>query len=299
MSSSADSKPPRASATVMLLREAADGLEVLMTRRHEKLAFMGGLWVFPGGTLHTADAAPRMLARISNPAACQQFTSLQGEALSTQQCLGLLAAACRETFEETGVLLAVAADDHPCPEEVCSRLQSERRAVATQSDRFVLLLEREQLLLDARRLVYWAHWITPSRAPRRFDTHFFAVALHADQAVTPDATETTECRWLTPASILSLADRAEMPLSPPTLCTLIDLQDSYGRHGSLRTLLAAEERRSVPPILPKMHEEDAQTTIVLPWDEHYASLPGESAPAHIEYPSLLKARLSRLALRRR
>jgi 8-oxo-dGTP pyrophosphatase MutT (NUDIX family) len=301
MSSNAEVRAPRPSATVMLLREAADGVEVLMTRRHEKLAFMGGLWVFPGGTLHPSDAAPRILARIPNPSLsrCQSFGTLNGPALPSEECLSLAVAACRETFEETGLLLALHADGRPCSNETYQRLQAERPLVATQPEHFAILLEREQLLLDVDRLVYWAHWITPASAPRRFDTRFFAVAAATGQVVTADSTETMECRWMSPAAIAAAAERGEMPISPPTLCNVIDLRESYQRHGSLQAVLHAETQRRVPPILPKMLNEAAQTTVVMPWDPDYASLAGEGAPAHIEYPAGVRAQLSRLTLPRR
>lgn len=301
MSSNADVKPPRPSATVMLLREAADGVEVLITRRHEKLTFMGGLWVFPGGTLHSSDASPRILARIrtSSKHRCQDFNTLQGQVLPTEECSSLAVAACRETFEETGLLLAVDAAGRPCPNDTYERLQAERQQVATQPEHFAAVLEREQLQLDVDRLVYWAHWITPSSSPRRFDTRFFAVAAGVGQTVTADSTETMECRWMSPAAIVALSNRGEMPMSPPTLCNLIDLRESYDRHGSLQALLDAEIQRRVPPILPKMLNQEGQTTVVMPWDTDYASLAGESAPAHIEYPAFLRAQLSRLTMQRR
>lgn len=285
----------------MLLREAADGVEVLMTRRHEDLVFMGGLWVFPGGTLHSSDSSPEILARIPTPSQgrCRNFGTLHGQPLRTEECLSLAVAACRETFEETGLLLAVDADGKPCSNDTYERLQAERKQVATQPGHFATLLEREQLLLDVDRLVYWAHWITPSNAPRRFDTRFFAVAAEAGQTVAADSTETMECRWMTPSAILACVRRAEMPMSPPTLCNLIDLRESHGRHGSLQALLGAETQREVPPILPKMLNEKSQTTVVMPWDADYASLAGESAPAHIDYPALLRAQFSRLTLPRR
>lgn len=284
----------------MLLREAGDGVEVLITRRHERLAVMGGLWVFPGGTLHASDTSPRMQARIADrPQGRQDFGTLDGPALPIEACLGLAVAACRETFEETGLLLAVGADGRPCSTATCERLQAERSLVAAQPEHFATVLEREQLLLDIDALVYWAHWITPSSASRRFDTRFFAVAAAADQAVSADSTETMECRWLSPAEIIALADRGAMPLSPPTLFNLIDLRESYRRHRSLQALLQEQMQRRVPPILPKMLDEASQTTVVMPWDAGYASLAGESAPAHIEYPALLRSQPSRVTWPRR
>jgi 8-oxo-dGTP pyrophosphatase MutT (NUDIX family) len=301
MNENAPPAAPRRAATIMLLREGNGGLEVLMTRRHENLAFMGGLWVFPGGTLRPPDSSPRTLAGISDKsrAPCLQFSTLHGHVLDREECLGLAVAACRETFEETGVLLAVDADGQSCSIETFSRLQAERTAVAAQPEQFAIMLEREQLLLDVGRLVYWAHWITPSTIARRFDTRFFAVAIGPDQTITADTTETIECLWMSPAALVDLAARAEMPIAQPTLYNLIDLRDSYSRHGSLQELLTSEMQRTVPPILPKMIHEESHATIVMPWDEGYARLAGESAPADIVYSPLLRAQPSRLVMRRR
>jgi 8-oxo-dGTP pyrophosphatase MutT (NUDIX family) len=47
--------PARQAATVILLRDGADGLEVLLVKRNEKARFMGGVWVFPGGAVDTGD----------------------------------------------------------------------------------------------------------------------------------------------------------------------------------------------------------------------------------------------------
>ncbi len=47
---------PIAASTVILVRDAADGLETLMLRKNSKIAF-GGMWVFPGGRVDPEDAA--------------------------------------------------------------------------------------------------------------------------------------------------------------------------------------------------------------------------------------------------
>lgn len=292
---------PRPAATIMLLRDAGSGIEVLLTQRHEKLAFMGGLWVFPGGTLRPEDTSQRALARIADhaDAPCLRLRTLNGTSLTTQECLGLAVAACRETFEETGVLLAVDARDHSCPLETYAQLQPERTIVAADPQHFAFMLEREQLWLDAGRLVYWAHWITPSSAPRRFDTRFFALALEPGQAIAADTTETTECRWMRPAEAVTLARSGELPLSQPTLYMLMDLLDSQVRNGPLQALLDAEAQRVVPPILPKLLDGAPLNTIVMPWDESYAAAQGENAPGGIEYSSFLLSQPSRLTMRRR
>lgn len=49
---------PRQAASVLVLRDADDGVEVLFVRRAKELKFMGGAWVFPGGALHAEDGDP-------------------------------------------------------------------------------------------------------------------------------------------------------------------------------------------------------------------------------------------------
>lgn len=290
---------PRPAATVLLLREGRDGVEVLATRRHEKLAFMGGMWVFPGGAVCAADASPAVLARIPEASRtdCAQLCTLQGAAIPESECLSLLVAACRETFEETGVLLASDAAGRQCDNDLTARLHEQRRAVASQPDLFPELLRAEDLFLRVDRLVYWAHWITPSVVPRRFDTRFFLAPVPSDQHVVIDSTETVDHAWMSPAALVAAASAGDMPVSHPTLYNLMELDASLQEHGSLQRLLAAEAQRSVVAILPKMvHEE--QTAMVLPWDPFYRNFAGESVPEHLEYPARLRTLPPRMVARR-
>lgn len=285
----------RHAATVILLRESAAGAEVLVTQRHENLAFMGGMWVFPGGVLSPADMTADALALIPPLARerCARFTSLQGSALTPEECMGLAVAAYRETFEETGVLLATTADGMHCGDDLWNRLQSQRRAVAATPALFIELLRTEQLHLDIERLVYWAHWITPSNAPRRFDTRFFLAAAPASQTACIDTIEAVDHAWLTPRAILEAAERGSMPVSQPTMYNLMELDASLRAHSSLAAMLEAERTRPIAPILPKVRRDDG-LLIVLPWDAEYASMPGEGAPSGLEYPARLRALPSRL-----
>jgi 8-oxo-dGTP pyrophosphatase MutT (NUDIX family) len=290
---------PRAAATVILLREGRDGVEVLAIRRHEKLAFMGGMWVFPGGSVCAADASAAALARIPGPsqAGCARLATLNGEPVDLRQCLALSVAACRETFEETGVLLASDASGNPCGDELTARLQEQRRAIASQPELFAELLRAENLFLRVERLVYWAHWITPSIVPRRFDTRFYLAPVPSTQLAVIDSTETVDHAWMSPAALVAAASAGDMPVSHPTLYNLMELDGSLQQHGSLQRLLAAEATRSVVGILPKMvHEE--QPAMVLPWDPFYRNFLGESVPAHLEYPARLRALPSRMLAKR-
>jgi 8-oxo-dGTP pyrophosphatase MutT (NUDIX family) len=290
---------PRPAATVMLLREGHGGVEVLVIRRHEKLAFMGGMWVFPGGAVCAADASPAALARIpvASQTGCARLGTLHGEPIDGRECLALAVAACRETFEETGVLLASDAAGQRCGNDLAARLQERRRAVASQPELFADMLRAEDLYLRVERLAYWAHWITPSVVPRRFDTRFFLAPVPSDQRAVIDSTETIDHAWMSPDALIAAAQAGSMPVSHPTLYNLMELDASLQQHGSLQALLSAQTQRRVVAILPKMvHEE--QTAMVLPWDPFYRNFLGESAPEHLEYSARLRALPPRMLAKR-
>jgi len=207
-----------AAATVLLLREVEGALEVLMMRRGSGLSFMAGMWVFPGGRVDVSDASAAIRARIAPDALGAwrgRLHTPQGEPLAEDAALALYVAACRETFEESGVLLAHDRAGATCGHDCTARLQAHRETVANDPGAFVTMLEREDLYLDLAPLLYWSHWITPSLEPKRFDTRFFAIAVPADQAASADRGELTEHAWVRPARIQEALGRREIRVVPP------------------------------------------------------------------------------------
>lgn len=279
----------------MLLRQALGNVEVLVIRRHERLAFMGGLWVFPGGALSDADTSPAAFACVpaSLRQGCHLLKDLNGRRLEAPQSIGLAIAACRETFEETGILLArTAADAEPDAGQL-QRLHAERHALGAAPHLFATLLAQEHLLLEIRHLVYWAHWITPSTVARRFDTRFFAIEAPVSQSVTLDHAEAVDYAWMTPAALLAAAAAGAMALSPPTLYNLMALEAGLEEHGSLHATLTHATRREIVAVLPKIRRDSA-LLMLLPWDPEYLEIPGENAPQQIAYPHWLRALPSRV-----
>ena len=286
---------PRHAATIVLLRENNGAMEVLLTRRHEAISFMGGMWVFPGGTLSAADTTAASLALIADPEElhCERFSDIAGTPLPRERCMSLAVAACRETFEETGILLARTADGHHCGEELLARLHEQRRAIVSQPELFATLLQQERLQLDIGAMVYWAHWITPSLVPKRFDTRFFLARLPAGQNVSLDATETVEMRWMTPVSLLGAARDGTMTVSQPTLYNLMELDSCLRQHVSLDTLLDGATRRDIAPVLPKIVKREFRM-IVMPWDSEYHNFPGLGVSSCIGYSASLQGLPSRV-----
>jgi 8-oxo-dGTP pyrophosphatase MutT (NUDIX family) len=286
---------------VLLLREAEQGMEVLMLRRHSAMTF-GGAWVFPGGSIDEVDRAVPIFARI--PQAQRQrciarFGANPVPPITPESALGLHVAACREIFEETGILLAHAAGKQSLPTPHVERIQSEREAVAERAGAFVELLVREDLYLDLDGLVFWTHWITPSMEPKRFDTRFFAIEVPSGQTVLADARESSEFAWVQPSRMVDPATNGEALLMPPTMLTLLDLIEMRSRHGSVHAMLAAEQGRVVVPILPRMQRIGADVATIYPWDSEYSSGAGEGLEWHAEVPPHLQCLPSRLVLAKR
>mgnify|MGYP003556403176 CR=1 FL=1 len=289
-------------ATVLLLREDDAGLQVLLTKRAAGLSFMGGLWVFPGGRMEASDLSPELAAR-SNQAAIADTRSrmlcfdagVDAEAIDADTARGSGMAACRETFEDSGVLLARPRGGGHWGDERLARVAARRVATSADAIEFARMLVDEDLVLDVERLVYWSHWITPAFESRRFDTRFFALTVPPDQEASVDRGELTHHAWLAEADIRRHLASGEMKMAPPTRATLQDLWSSHRRHGSLAAMLEAERTRVVPPILPKRLEVSAaEIEIVLPWDQQYQQMPGEGCRTLASYPDYVTAMPSRM-----
>ena len=281
------------SATVLLLREQSRQIEVLMTRRHGGMSFMAGLWVYPGGKVDSADKSAEALGRLTPEARsrCAQIVARGPmNRFPLEQSLGMFVAACRETFEEIGVLLAHDVSGKPCDPALVDQLQALRKTCIETPDTFIRMLVEHDLQIDASALVYWAHWITPSAAPKRFDTNFFVIPAPHGQEVHIDTSEATEWKWIEPALGLDLHARGEFPLSPPTVLTLQEISESFASHRSLADMLAAESEREVATVLPKAISSPTENFTLMPWHPDYHTAPGEGVPVGIAYP----AHLSRL-----
>jgi 8-oxo-dGTP pyrophosphatase MutT (NUDIX family) len=288
-------------ATVVLLREVDGRLEALMMRRGAGLSFMGGMWVFPGGRAEPADRSQRALARIlpeARDAGIANLRTMQGAELDDEVAAGLYVAACREAFEEAGVLLACASSGETCDAATAARLASHRTEVTSDATAFTRMLESQDLFLDTRHLVYWSHWITPSVEPKRFDTRFFVAPVPPGQVASADLSELTEHAWVEAAAAPAALERGETRLVPPTLLTLEDLAESHARHGSLTAMLAAESGRETPAVMPRIELTDEGARVVMPWDPSYGGIPGEGCASQGAFPAHFTRRRSSHTIKR-
>ena len=194
--SPADVLVPRPAATLILLRDGPGGPEVLMMQRAKNSAFLGGAYVFPGGSLDPADdRGPN-----DDPLAAYRV------------------AAVRECFEESGILLVSEADGRPISAERAAALMIWRNRP------FAELLRTERLQIDLQALAYYGHWITAPRAPRRFDTRFFLAVAPDGQEGSHDQNEAVHQIWITPREALERGERGEIDLVFATRTTLNDLK---------------------------------------------------------------------------
>ncbi|HLN66228.1 MAG TPA: NUDIX hydrolase [Streptosporangiaceae bacterium] len=174
---------PRDAATVILVRPGAGGggVEVFLLRRTEALEFAPGAYVFPGGSVDERDAGPAIADAGWVGPAPAEIGRLLG--ISAGRARALVCAAVRETFEESGVLLA-----GPAPAELVADSVvpvEDRQHLLNGSLSLGGLLSRHGLALRADLLTPWARWITPEISPRRFDTWFFAALPPGQLAVLP------------------------------------------------------------------------------------------------------------------
>jgi 8-oxo-dGTP pyrophosphatase MutT (NUDIX family) len=271
---------PRDAASVILIRHSSSGEQALLIRRDAGLEFAGGSWVFPGGKLEPSDSAVESLLKLG---LAYEAARGAGDPAMNAQTLGLAVAACRETFEETGIVLAHRANGTPCGAKLADSLQSFRPDVSRDSRLFPKLLADNGLLIDRSRLIMWSHWITPSIAPKRFDTRFFVAAMPPGQCAQCESAEATELLWLDLRTGNDLPEVSLIP-APPTRFSLGDLALSLRRHGNVDRLMQLEAARHVVPMMAKILRVNGQLTALMPWDPEYHSSPGEGIPPDTQIP---------------
>jgi 8-oxo-dGTP pyrophosphatase MutT (NUDIX family) len=258
-------RPPRDAASLVLLRDGADSLEVLLLRRHADSRVMGGVHVFPGGKLDPTDCSPDALAALDLEAE-QLLARFDEPALTPEKAAGLHLAALRETFEEAGLLLAEGADS--AARQALADRQTAGEALA---DAMAALGLRWQ----ASAILPWSRWITPRHpaSGAAFDTRFFLARLPAGQQASHDGYETTEAVWLAPRQALALHAEQQLELVPPQLMSLVKL----ARHADVDSAWNEALANRPPRIQPEASEVDGARLLFLPGDPLH-SVPERALP---------------------
>ncbi len=221
--------PAHPAATICLLRDGSDGVEVLMVRRPDTARFMAGAWVFPGGAVDGEDVA--LAARYGR---------------GDPERLAWRIAALRELAEEVGIWLTRSGD--------------RTRRVPARHVREIIA--RESLDFDTDRLIYFSHWITPEPLPLRFDARFFLAAVGPDLEAAIDGEELIDAKWIRPASVLEHQREGRWLVAFPTRKTLERLSE----HRRCAEVIDSVAGSSVEPIMPRLRLDGRDLQIVIPGD---------------------------------
>ncbi|MEU8250139.1 NUDIX hydrolase [Nonomuraea sp. NPDC048916] len=244
--------PARDAATVVILREGPPaGLQVYLLRRKSTMAFAAGAYVFPGGSVDPRDSDHAVAWAGPSPA---EWGRVFGADERTAR--GLVCAAVRETFEESGVLLAGPGPDSVVEDTTGDDWEADRLALIDRSLAFADFLAKRGLVLRSDLLKAWAHWITPEVEQKRFDTRFFVAVLPEGQRTRDVGGEADQVVWQSPTEAIELAHQGTIFLMPPTHQTLTELS-AYDGVGTV-----LDTRREIVTILPKLLEIDGEWRLV-------------------------------------
>jgi 8-oxo-dGTP pyrophosphatase MutT (NUDIX family) len=254
---------PKDAATVMLLRDGRRGLEVFLLRRATQMAFAGGMTAYPGGGVDPRDADTSIAASCWAGPAPQWWARRFGCDVALARAL--VCAAVRETFEESGVLLA--GPDATRVVQDASRYAGERAALVARELSLAGFLAGSGLVLRADLLRPWANWVTPAGERRRYDARFMLAELPAGQQADGRTSEAVEAVWCRPADALADRGAGRRWLMPPTWCTLAELAEL----GSVAEALAASEGREIEKITPLLVRAGGELHLIFPGDPRYRS----------------------------
>jgi 8-oxo-dGTP pyrophosphatase MutT (NUDIX family) len=237
---------PRDAATVVLLRSGARGPETYLLRRQTSMAFAGGMCVFPGGAVDPRDFDDELVGRGlwagPSPAAWAERLGCE-----EPKARALVCAAVRETFEESGVLLAGSAVE-VVADTTGDDWEADRVALESRELSLTAFLERRSLVLRTDLLGAWSGWLTPIFEPRRYRTWFFVARLPEGQITRDVSTESASVRWLPVAEAVDRAERKEIGMMPPTWLTCLDV----AQHADPDAVLAEARTRTVEMFMPEV-----------------------------------------------
>ncbi len=240
-------------ATILMLRDGVDGMEVFMVVRHHEIDFASGALVFPGGKADQPDFDPRLQAHLDGADSDPDRRAIQ-------------VAAIREAFEECGILLArgEGQPDMLSGQRLASlapyRLQLQARDLT-----MLEFLQRENLRLACDRLTHFAHWITPENLPKRFDTHFFLAIAPKDHLAVHDGHESVDSVWIRPADALADGESGKRTVIFPTLRNIAKL----GASATCQAAIAAAAKSPAVSVLPRIEKRADGTYLCIPVEAGY------------------------------
>jgi 8-oxo-dGTP pyrophosphatase MutT (NUDIX family) len=245
---------PRDAATVVLLRQTTEGLSVYLLRRRTSMAFAAGMCVFPGGGVDRRDFDHSVAWAGPTPA---EWAGRLG--VDEPLARALVCAAVRETFEESGVLLAGSADE-VVADTTGDDWEADRVALEARELAFTEFLDRRGLVLRADLLGVWAGWLTPVFEPRRYRTWFFVALLPEGQVTRDVSTESSSVTWMPALSAVDAVEGGDLFMLPPTYLTCLDV----GQYADPRAVLAEASGREVEMFTPELVPADDEFVLSIP-----------------------------------
>ena len=245
---------PLPSATILLLRDGASGLEVFMVKRHHQIDFASGALVFPGGKVDPHDNDPALR---NHAEGAEKLDSLR---------LSLAACAIREGFEESGILLArqPGASDY-IDAAASSALAPWRPKLNNSEVGLVEFLTRENLRIACDALVPFAHWVTPVFMPKRFDTFFYLAATPAGQLGRHDGSESVDSVWVNPNEAI---EDKRWTIIFPTKMNLVKL----GKAKTVAEAIANAKADRIVTVEPKVIQRDGKQLLTIPEEAGYGKI---------------------------
>lgn len=246
---------PRNAATVILMRPSAQGPEVYYMRRQVSMDFAGGMCVFPGGGVDPRDFDTTVSWAGPSPA---DWAARLG--CDEETARALVCAAVRETFEESGVLLAGTSETNVVADTTADDWEADRVALESRELSLTDFLNRRGLVLRTDLLGVWDAWLTPIFEPKRYRTWFFVALLPAGQVTRDVSTESSSVDWIPARVAAEQADAGDLALMPPTYLTSMEV----GEHSSPEEVLAVAASRSVEMFTPAVEPLGEGWTLSMP-----------------------------------
>lgn len=244
---------PVPAATILMLRDGTDALEVFMVVRHHQIDFASGALVFPGGKVDAGDSQVR--------------SRCVGVDAADDISLALQVGAIREAFEECGILLA----REPGSTDLISakrllQLEPYREALVKNELSIAEFLDREDLLLACDLLQPYAHWVTPEMMPKRFDTWFYLAHAPADHLAIHDGHESVDSVWISPTDALAGAKTGQYTVIFPTRLNI----EMLGESDSVAHAMATARARKIIPVLPWTEKRADGNYLCIPAEAGYS-----------------------------
>lgn len=209
---------PRNAATVVLARPGPNEIEVYLLKRQASMAFAANACVFPGGGVDERDFETK--TPWAGPTVAEWAPRLGVDPSLAQ---ALVCAAVRETFEESGVLLAGPSTDAVVSDTTSESWEADRVALVNRDVSFSRFLQSRGLVLRSDLLVPMSGWLTPTFESRRYRTWFFLAGLPEGQRTRDVSSESSSVEWIPAQRVVAQVENSQVVMLPPTYLTCLQV----------------------------------------------------------------------------